>query len=149
MAPSDAFYGPRRSWQAWAVLFASLLLTALTTMLLARESLHAFESKQRIEHQAQTNLQLKAEIRERVKVEAVRDRTIQNLETALSEVDTLRGILPICSFCKKVRDDTGYWEKVEVYIHKHSQADFSHGICPECLVEHYPDVSTELSRERE
>ena len=58
----------------------------------------------------------------------------------LSEVKHLRGILPICSFCKKIRDDKGYWEKVEVYIHKYSEADFSHSICPECVKKHYPDI---------
>jgi hypothetical protein len=54
-------------------------------------------------------------------------------------VDTLRGILPLCSFCKKVRDDKGYWEQVDVYISKHSQADFSHSVCPECMEKYYPD----------
>jgi len=62
------------------------------------------------------------------------------LQQALKEIKTLRGILPLCSFCKKIRDDKGYWEEVDVYIHKHSQADISHGICPECAKEHYPDL---------
>jgi hypothetical protein len=53
---------------------------------------------------------------------------------------TLRDMLPLCSFCKKIRDDKGYWEQVDVYIYKYLQADISHGICPECAKEHYPDI---------
>ena len=73
------------------------------------------------------------------RAEAERESTIVKLEKALSEIKTLRGILPLCSFCKKVRDDKGYWEQVDVYIDKYSEADISHGICPECLKKHYPD----------
>ena len=51
---------------------------------------------------------------------------------ALDEIRTLRGIIPICAWCKKIRDDKGYWEKLETYIGAHTQAEFSHGICPEC-----------------
>ncbi len=60
------------------------------------------------------------------------------LRDALEHIKTLQGILPICSFCKKIRDDQGYWDQVEVYITKHSNAEFSHGICPECMKKHYP-----------
>lgn len=65
---------------------------------------------------------------------------IRQLQHALAEVKTLRGIIPICMFCKQIRDDKGYWEQVEVYVHKHSEADFSHGICPNCLRERYPKL---------
>ena len=65
---------------------------------------------------------------------------IKQLQQALAEVKTLRGIIPICMFCKQIRDDKGYWEQVEVYVHKHSEADFSHGICPNCLRERYPKL---------
>jgi sigma-B regulation protein RsbU (phosphoserine phosphatase) len=54
-------------------------------------------------------------------------------------VRTLRGIVPICSFCKKIRNDKGYWDLVEVYVKRHTEAEFSHGICPECLKKHYPE----------
>ena len=50
-----------------------------------------------------------------------------------AEVKTLSGLLPICASCKKIRDDKGYWNQIESYIHKHSEAEFSHGICPECM----------------
>ena len=60
------------------------------------------------------------------------------------ELKALRGILPLCSFCKKIRDDKGYWEQVDVYIHKYSEADISHSICPECMKTHYPDEYASL-----
>lgn len=62
------------------------------------------------------------------------------LRQAQQELRVLRGILPLCSYCKKIRDDRGYWEQVDVYIHKYSEADISHSICPECMKKHYPDI---------
>ncbi|SHO47957.1 response regulator [Desulfopila aestuarii] len=61
------------------------------------------------------------------------ERLITKLNGALAEVDTLRGLLPICSYCKKIKDEKGAWKKLETYIRTHTQANFSHGICPECL----------------
>ena len=58
---------------------------------------------------------------------------VAELEDALSHIRTLQGILPICSYCRKVRDDEGYWQQVETYVRDHSEAQFSHGICPECF----------------
>jgi hypothetical protein len=60
------------------------------------------------------------------------------LEEAFANIKTLRGLIPICSHCKKIRDDKGYWQQVELYVREHSDARFSHGICPECYVTHYP-----------
>jgi hypothetical protein len=62
------------------------------------------------------------------------------LQTALDEIKTLQGILPICAHCKQIRDDRGVWKQIEGYIRSHSEADFSHGICPDCAREHYPDI---------
>lgn len=53
----------------------------------------------------------------------------------------LKEILPICAFCKKIRDDDGYWEQLETYISEHAGTDFSHGICPECVAKHYPECT--------
>jgi PAS domain S-box-containing protein len=61
------------------------------------------------------------------------------LEDALAKVKTLSGLLPICANCKKIRDDKGYWNQIEVYIRDHSEVDFSHSICPECAKKLYPD----------
>ena len=74
-------------------------------------------------------------------------RLEHGLINAKKETKTLRGILPLCSFCKKIRDDKGYWEQVDVYIHKHSQADISHGICPDCARKLYPDLFEEKGAE--
>jgi sigma-B regulation protein RsbU (phosphoserine phosphatase) len=67
---------------------------------------------------------------------------IKNAELlqALEQVRTLSGIVPICMHCKNIRDDKGYWEKVEAYVSSHTDARFSHGICPECLKKHYPEI---------
>jgi PAS domain S-box-containing protein len=62
------------------------------------------------------------------------------LAAALAKVKKLSGLLPICSHCKKIRDDKGYWNQIESYIHEHSEAVFSHGICQECAKKHYPDI---------
>lgn len=67
-------------------------------------------------------------------------RTQKDLEEATKEIKTLKGILPICSSCKNIRDDKGYWRQIESYIEKHSEADFSHSICPECAKKLYPDL---------
>jgi hypothetical protein len=64
----------------------------------------------------------------------------QELEQALRDVKVLRGLIPICAHCKRVRTDTGDWQRLEEYIQHHSEAEFSHGICQACMKEVYPDV---------
>ncbi|MDK9700507.1 MAG: PAS domain-containing protein [bacterium] len=66
--------------------------------------------------------------------------TIDQLNDALDQIKTLRGILPICCVCKKIRDDQGYWNQVEVYVSKHTDAEFTHGMCPECAQKTYPEL---------
>ena len=78
------------------------------------------------------------DISDRKQAEKEREKLLMELQKAIKEIRTLRGILPLCCFCKKIRNDKGYWEKVDVYIRKHSQADISHGVCPECAAEYYP-----------
>ncbi len=72
-----------------------------------------------------------------------RIRTHVALKKAREELKSLRGILPICASCKKIRDDKGYWNQIEAYISQHSEADFSHGICPECARKLYADLNLE------
>jgi len=81
------------------------------------------------------------DITERRLAEQEREKLIVELQKSLDEINTLRGILPICSFCKNIRNDEGYYEQIENYIHKHSGVDFSHTICPKCLSEHYPEIN--------
>ena len=78
-------------------------------------------------------------ITERMKVEAEREKLIQELQKTLAEVKKLSGFLPICASCKKIRDDKGYWNQIEEYIRTHSEAEFSHGLCPDCTRMLYPD----------
>ena len=80
------------------------------------------------------------EIERRIAAERERDQLIAELQKALSEVKTLQGILPICSICKQIRDDKGYWNQLEAYIEEHSDVDFSHSLCPQCLQKHYPGI---------
>ncbi len=80
------------------------------------------------------------DISERKRAAEERERLIHDLQQALNEVKTLSGLLPICSSCKKIRDDKGYWKSLEMYISEHSDAEFSHGICPECAQKIYPDL---------
>jgi hypothetical protein len=63
------------------------------------------------------------------------------VEQSLAQIKTLRGLLPVCASCKKIRDDSGYWNQMESYIEAHSDADFSHSICPDCLTKLYPDYA--------
>jgi hypothetical protein len=70
-----------------------------------------------------------------------KERLIHELQDALGEVKTLSGLIPICASCKKIRDDTGYWNQIETYIEARSEAGFSHGICPECAKKLYPDMN--------
>ncbi len=80
------------------------------------------------------------DITKRKEIEADREKLIRKLQNALNKIKTLRGIIPICAACKKIRDDKGYWNQLENYIKEHSEADFSHGICPECAEKLYPEL---------
>ena len=80
------------------------------------------------------------DITERKKLEEEKEKLIYELRQALEKVKQLGGLLPICSHCKKIRDDKGYWNQIESYIRDHSEAEFSHGICQECAEKYYPDM---------
>lgn len=79
------------------------------------------------------------DITERKQAAIERERLVTDLKLALADIKTLRGFLPICASCKKIRDDKGYWNQIESYISEHSDAVFSHGLCPECAEKFYPD----------
>lgn len=81
------------------------------------------------------------DITERAEAEAERERLIAELQKALREIKRLSGLLPICASCKKIRDDKGYWNTVEEYISENSEAEFSHGVCPECYETLYPELA--------
>ncbi|SHI81182.1 two-component system, LuxR family, sensor histidine kinase TtrS [Malonomonas rubra DSM 5091] len=77
----------------------------------------------------------------RIQAEKEKDQLIGELRSALQEVDTLRGLLPICSYCHKIRDDEGLWNRIETYLEQRAEVSFSHGICPDCRDEHFPEYS--------
>jgi len=80
------------------------------------------------------------DVSKEMEVEARCERLIAHLRQSLSQIKTLEGLLPICADCKKVRDDKGYWNQIEDYIRNHTQARFSHGICPDCARRLYPEL---------
>jgi PleD family two-component response regulator len=80
--------------------------------------------------------------------ERERDKLIIELEAALARIKTLSGFLPICSYCKKIRDDRGYWNQIEAYIRDHSEAEFTHGICPDCMNKLHPGLISRIEERR-
>lgn len=80
------------------------------------------------------------DISRRKAIENEREILIKELKSALEKVKQLNGMLPICANCKNIRDDNGYWNQIEAYIRDHSEAEFSHGICPDCAKILYPDL---------
>ena len=81
------------------------------------------------------------DIEEREKAEIEKDAAIAKLEQAIAEIKVLKGFIPICANCKKIRDDAGYWQHVETYIRDRSEIEFSHAICPDCSKKLYPEFS--------
>lgn len=75
------------------------------------------------------------------KLEQEREELIRSLREALDEIKTLKGIIPVCSYCHKIRNDEGAWDRFEAYLSKHSEAEFSHGVCPDCL----PNIRAKLN----
>ena len=123
---------------AFVVLYAgfSRLMADLELAQKQQQGLLA-ELQEEIGEHEKTEIELRS-YRDRLE-ERVRERTAE-LETAMGQVKTLRGFLPICAHCKKIRDDQGYWKQIESYIRDHSEADFSHSICPDCIKLLYPDL---------
>jgi nitrate/nitrite-specific signal transduction histidine kinase len=116
----------------------ALLVTAFVGRLILAQKAHRDEL-------AGMNERLEATVADRT---AALEKSNRELTHALSQVKTLSGLLPICASCKKVRDDTGYWEQIEKYIINRSDAVFSHGICPECLKRLYPGIVNDDEAER-
>jgi HAMP domain-containing protein len=85
---------------------------------------------------------------EKKQAEQEREKLIIELKDAIANIKTLSGLLPICAGCKKIRNDQGYWQQLESYLADHSEADFSHGICPECAKKLYPDYYKKASEDK-
>ena len=95
------------------------------------------------------NKSLKNEIVRREKIENERNALIAQLQKTLQEVKTLRGFLPICAHCRKIRQDSGYWQQIEVYVQEHTDAKFTHGLCPDCTHKLYPELAGKILKKYE
>jgi len=127
----------QQTTQSFANIYSEVELYA--TLRARTEALK--EANQRLEEKGG---QLAEALEERNQEAAAKERLIRELEEALSKVRTLSGLLPICSSCKNIRDDQGYWTQMEAYISEHSEAEFSHSMCPPCAQRLYPDVYAKL-----
>lgn len=135
-AVSEAEWGGQR--------FYSVMIRDISERVAARRMLS--EAKDELERRVkertaaleESNMRLHDEI-------ARRKELIADLQAALGDIKTLTGLLPICSSCKKIRDDKGYWSQIEEFIREHSDAEFSHGICPDCIRELYPELHGQIS----
>jgi PAS domain S-box-containing protein len=131
------------------IIGAIYIAEDVTELKHAQEELTAHEERleqlvsARTTELSETNRQLRQEILEREMAQRERERLIKELQDASKKVKTLRGFLPICACCKKIRDDKGYWNQVETYLLEHSEIEFSHGLCPECQKRMYPDYCDE------
>jgi hypothetical protein len=121
-----AVYGLLLTWFAFFGGFVSALRRELGVKKRATDKAHAA---------------LQLEMLERIRIQEQNEKLIGELETSLANVRKLSGLLPICSACKKIRDDKGYWNQIESYITTHSEADFTHGICPDCVRRLYPELA--------
>lgn len=126
------------------ILFTTLLATATFYFVLEKQQAEYSQRLREISKRRASEAALKesqAKWLSRKRVEAEKDKLYQDLKASLDQVRTLHGMIPICSSCKKIRDDKGYWEQIEKYIMTHSEAQFSHSLCPECIKELYPKFS--------
>jgi hypothetical protein len=120
-------------------LAAGYGIAALTGLMVIIISGHLLSRKQEALSRKQEALEQEIETRSRAEHEL--QNNLEALRQAMSEIKTLRGIIPICSICKQIREDSGYWNQIENYIHDHAGAEFTHSICPECFQKLYPDMA--------
>jgi len=129
----------------WTVKKISGAMTALLVAVILLMGFWRYRSTMRLNRELKEQIKMRTAAESGLKdaydtlEEKVAERT-RNLQKALKEVRSLSGLLPICSHCKKIRDDQGYWNQIEAYIQKHSEAEFSHSICRECAKKYYPDM---------
>lgn len=156
--PTEEFFADEEDWQRALELVAGYTGKSLDEKIAytrsGRQDLYEFRVRRKdgsvFNAETQTSYVLDEEgmpvrirtlvrdVSERVEAEQERERLIEELQDALSQVKDLKGLLPICAACKKVRDDDGYWSRLEAYLTDHSEIEFSHSICPDCMKAMYP-----------
>jgi two-component system, OmpR family, response regulator VanR len=133
------FAGQKHFLTAERMQIIDLLISSYETAVMSQNQLEETCRELR-----RVNDRLSAEIEHRKLAETEQSRLISELQDALAQVKKLSGMLPICMACKKIRDDRGYWQQIEAYIRDRSEAQFSHGICPECARKLYPEIADKL-----
>ncbi|HEY5997752.1 MAG TPA: HAMP domain-containing protein [bacterium] len=136
-----------------AIGLSRLFMRPLATLALAAERFGRGETQEKVGIRTRDEVgELAAVFNEMVenreRFEAERERLVHELQQSLAEVKVLRGFLPICSRCKRIRGGEGYWQQIESYISAHTEAEFSHGLCPECTQALYPEIWEKMQRER-
>jgi PleD family two-component response regulator len=106
--------------------------------------IHKPFKSQELQARVKTHLALRLERRQRIANEQKLEKTVAELETKIREIELLQELLPICSQCKKIRDDKGYWSQVEEYFSAKSSIQFSHSLCPHCVVDLYPEIGQKV-----
>ncbi|MDD3472740.1 MAG: MCP four helix bundle domain-containing protein [Syntrophaceae bacterium] len=141
--------------KARIVQFVILLVTVVSVMIACtlgytanRRAIELDESRSKLltlnEDLAKTNERLYIEMLGHQREAAEKAKLVAELQDTVGQVKILSGMLPICSSCKKIRDDSGYWRQVEEYVRDHSEAEFTHSICPDCLRRLYPEIADEI-----
>ncbi len=130
-----------------------LALSIFITVILCIVAVQLIQHRQREKHLQLMNSELEKRVREKTadltdKVHVIEEKNFE-LESALEQIKTLQGIIPICSKCKKVRNDKGYWNQVEQYISEHTDAEFSHGLCPDCFDDLYQEARARKAGNKE
>ncbi|MBI5557102.1 MAG: response regulator [Deltaproteobacteria bacterium] len=119
-----------------------IVMTGTDDEALAVKAVQAGAQDYLVKRHLDTNLLVRA-----IRYAIEREKLLASLRQASEQIKTLKGFIPICASCKNVRDDKGFWHQVESYISKHSDAEFSHGICPDCAQKLYPDFLTKRGTE--
>ncbi|HBB67485.1 MAG: hypothetical protein A2X28_05395 [Elusimicrobia bacterium GWA2_56_46] len=135
-----------RGLQAAAPQTPIIILTGLDDETMALQAVREGAQDYLIKDEVNAGVLMRATVyaMERNKLLQERLNLINKLTAALSSVKTLTGLLPICAGCKKIRNDNGYWEQVEMYLKEHSDMEFTHGFCPDCIKKLYPELSEEI-----
>ena len=130
--------------------FSCVLMKIEPGQLLVGEALTVSENSIMEQMTALTNetIRFSRELRDKnaqlIRLNYEKDELIDKLTEAKNQIKTLSGMIPICSYCKNIRDDKGFWQRVEEYVTNHSEAIFSHGICPDCIRKYFPEMADEL-----